>query len=189
MRFVSWKAMHDVGKKGFDDKSKIEAVRKLEEIMPVYITSEGKLPTELEKNKVKVSPEKMHDILFYAHTFMGDSQTMTTEAALLGTPAVRCNTFVGENDMGNFKELESEYGVIFNYVNPNEAIHKAVELCNTPDIKQEWEKRREKILGNKIDVTAFMVWFVENYPQSFSEMKKHPIVQYTCPPILGCDAV
>lgn len=177
MRFVSWNAMHDVGKKGFDNIAKIEAVRKLEETMPVYISSEGKLPTELEKNKIKISPEKIHDILFYAHTFMGDSQTMTTEAALLGTPAVRCNTFVGENDMGNFKELESEYGLIFNYTDFNLAICKAVELCSTFDLKQEWAKKKEKIFDDKIDVTAFMVWFIESYPKSCVEIKEHPEIQ------------
>ncbi|MEG3054740.1 MAG: DUF354 domain-containing protein [Methanoculleus sp.] len=185
MRFVSWNAMHDVGKKGFDNTTKIEAVRKIEEIMPVYISSEGRLPTELEENRIRISPEKIHDILSYAHIFVGDSQTMTTEAALLGTPAVRCNTFVGKNDMGNFKELESEYGLIFNYTDPNAAICKAVELCNTADLKQEWEKKRKKILADKIDVTAFMIWFIENYPRSFMEMKEHPAVQYSCASISG----
>ena len=185
MRFVSWNAMHDVGKKGFDNMAKIEAVRQLEEIMPVYISSEGDLPPELESNRIKISPEKIHDILYYAHAFVGDSQTMTTEAALLGTPAVRCNTFVGKNDMGNFEELESKYGLIFNYSDPNTAICKAIELCNTPNLKQEWEKKREQILEDKIDVTAFMVWFIENYPESFTEMKEHPEVQYSCAPLRG----
>ncbi len=185
MRFVSWNAMHDVGKKGFSNMAKIEAVRQLEEIMPVYVSSEGKLPKELEGNRIKISPEKIHDVLSCAHIFISDSQTMTTEAALLGIPAVRCNTFVGKSDMGNFKELESEYGLIFNYTNPNIAIRKAIELCNTSNIKRDWEKKREKLLEDKIDVTAFMVWFVENYPQSFAEMKEHPEVQYSCVPVPG----
>jgi predicted glycosyltransferase len=40
---------------------------------------------------------------------------MTTEAAVLGTPAIRCNSFVGKRDMGNFIELEKKYGLIFNF--------------------------------------------------------------------------
>lgn len=179
MRFVSWNAMHDIGKKGFDNRTKIEVVRNLEEIMPVYISCEGKLPAELEKNRIKISPEKIHDILSFAHLFFGDSQTMTTEAALLGTPAVRCNTFVGNNDMGNFKELESKYGLIFNYLDPKEAIHKAIELCNTPDLKQRWVSKRKNLIADKIDVTAFMVWFVENFPRSAYEMKPHPDVPHS----------
>jgi hypothetical protein len=47
-----------------------------------------------------------------------------------------------------------------------------------PNIKVEWQKRRMKMLSEKIDVTAFMVWFVENYPQSIKVMKEQPDYQY-----------
>lgn len=103
---------------------------------------------------------------------------MTTEAGVLGTPAIRCNSFVGENDMGNFIELEQKYGLIFNYNDSDKAIGKAVELIQKPDLKEEWRKKREKLLKDKIDVTAFMVWFIENYPESFKEMKENPEIQY-----------
>ena len=33
------------------------------------------------------------------------------------------------------------------------------------------------MLSEKIDVTAFMVWFVENYPESVEIMKKNPDYQ------------
>ena len=33
------------------------------------------------------------------------------------------------------------------------------------------------MLADKIDVTAFLVWFVENYPQSFQIMKENPDYQ------------
>jgi hypothetical protein len=29
-----------------------------------------------------------------------------------------------------------------------------------PDLKDEWQRRRQEILSEKIDVTAFMVWSV-----------------------------
>jgi|GEM_PF-7079091 hypothetical protein len=29
----------------------------------------------------------------------------------------------------------------------------------------------------KIDVTAFMVWFIKDYPESFKEMKENPDIQ------------
>jgi predicted glycosyltransferase len=111
----------------------------------------------------------MHDVLYYAKMLVGDSQTMTTEAALLGTPAIRCNTFVGEHDMGNFIELEQKYGLIFNYDSPAKGIEKALELVGQPGLKAEWARKRERLVNDKIDVTAFMVWFVENFPQSFHE--------------------
>jgi len=176
LRFVSWSASHDVGQHGIRDK--VGLVKELEKHGKVLITSEARLPKELEKYKITVSPEKLHDLLYYAHVFAGDSQTMATEAGVLGTPAVRCNTFVGENDMGYFIELEQKYGLIFNYSNPDKAIEKAVELIQKPNLKEEWQEKRKKLLKDKIDVTAFMVWFIENYPDSFKEMKENPRIQY-----------
>ena len=176
LRFVSWTASHDVGQHGILDKTAL--VHELERYGQVFITSEGRLDDELVKYKIKVSPEKLHDLLYYTDLLMGDSQTMTTEAAVLGTPAIRCNSFVGENDMGNFIELEQKYGLIFNYNDPDRAIEKAVELIQKPNLKEEWKKKREKLLKDKIDVTAFMVWFIENYPESFKEMRENPEIQY-----------
>ena len=39
-------------------------------------------------------------------------------------------------------------------------------------------KKRQNMLNDKIDVTAFMVWFVENYPESEKTIKKNPDYQY-----------
>ena len=38
-------------------------------------------------------------------------------------------------------------------------------------LKEEWQKKRERLLHDKIDVTSFWVWFVENYPESVKEVK------------------
>jgi hypothetical protein len=46
------------------------------------------------------------------------------------------------------------------------------------NLKEEWQKRSEKMLSEKIDVTAFMVWFIENYPESVKVMKENPEYQY-----------
>lgn len=177
MRFVGWKAGHDLGRGGFTLSDKKKAVRELEKHARVFITSELKLPGELEKYRISLSPIKMHDILYYAQLLLGDSQTMTTEASLLGTPAIRCNSFVGEGDMGNFLELERKYGLIFNYRDSGEAIGKAVDVLKGPETKGLWKKKRERLLTEKIDVTAFMVWFVENYPQSFRDLSSRPEIQ------------
>jgi len=34
------------------------------------------------------------------------------------------------------------------------------------------------MLADKIDVTAFFVWFIENYPDSAKIMKENPDYQY-----------
>lgn len=176
LRFVAWKAHHDIGQHGISNKK--EFVKELEKYGRVFISAEGKLDKELEKYKLNISPEKMHDLMFYAHMIVGDSQTMTTEAAILGTPAIRCNTFVGNNDMSNFTDLEEKYGLIFNYSDQEKALNKAVELFQAPNLKNEWKIKRSQLLEDKIDATKFMVWFVENYPESFEMMKQNPELQY-----------
>jgi hypothetical protein len=168
-RFVTWSADHDIGHHGIQNK--VHFVKELEKYTRVLITSEGKMDQELEKYRVRVSPEKIHDLLYYAQMFIGDSQTMTTEAAVLGVPAIRCNSFVGKDDMSNFIELEEKYNLIFNFSDSEEALKKALELIQISGLKNEWSKKREKLLGDKIDVTAFIVWFIENYPKSLKEAK------------------
>ncbi len=175
VRFISWQASHDVGQHGIRDK--VGLVKVLEQYGRVLITSEGALPLELQPYQVRISPEKMHDLLYYATLLVSDSQTMTTEAAVLGTPAVRSNSFVGENDMGNFIDLENNYNLIFNCVSESAALDAAIKILNTSGVKGDWAKKREKLLDDKIDVTAFMVWFIRNYPQSFVEMREHPEAQ------------
>jgi uncharacterized protein len=39
-------------------------------------------------------------------------------------------------------------------------------------------KMRNKIINDKIDITSFLVWFVENYPESEKVMRKTPDYQY-----------
>lgn len=176
LRFVEWNADHDIGHHGIQNK--IEFVEELGKYGRVLITSEGKLDPALEKYKVTISPEKLHDLLYYAQMLVGDSQTMTTEAAILGVPAIRCNSFVGNNDMSNFLELEQKYNLIFNYSDSEEALKKAIEIIKKPKFKEEWKKKRGRLLNEKIDVTTFITWFITNYPKSFKIMKENPNIPY-----------
>lgn len=178
LRFNAFDAVHDAGIKGFTREDKIRLVRELEKHVRVFISAEGKVPKELEKYLLPTPKSRIHDVLYYAKLLVTDTQTMATEAALLGTPVIRSNKFVGPNDMGNFIELEERFGLMFNIRNPEDAISKAVELAQLPDIKKEWRKKREKLLREKIDITAFMVWFLENYPDSLYELRENPGIQY-----------
>jgi len=177
IRFVAWDAYHDIGQGGFGDEEKRRLICELEKHSKVFISSESPLPREFERYRMPITPDKIHDFLYHATLLVSDSQTMTTEAAVLGTPAVRCNSFVGKNDMGNFLELEEKYRLIFNCSSASDATAKAVELVQTPGLKEEWRLRQKVLLQDKLDITAFMVWFVENYPQSFVKVKEDPAMQ------------
>jgi len=43
---------------------------------------------------------------------------------------------------------------------------EGIELLQEADLKQKMEANRGKFLQNKIDMTAFMVWFIQDYPGS-----------------------
>ena len=174
IRFVSWNASHDIGQSGLNIEKKHEIVKELSKYAKVFISSEGELPEDLKTYQIKIPPEKMHDTLAFATLFVGEGATMASECACLGTPAIYVNSLA----VGYCTEEDIKYNLIFNFRNSEGVIEKAIELLNTPNLKQEFQQRRQKMLSDKIDVTAFMVWFVENYPQSVQVMKENPNYQY-----------
>lgn len=157
VRFIAWKAHHDVGQAGFSRARKRELVSFLEERGEVYITSEDDLPAEFEPYRLPVPPERVHDLLARADLYVGDSQTMATEAAVLGTPAVRSNSFAGEDDMTNFLELDREYDLLVSTPDEGEAVEAARSLAADPSATETWQKRRERLVADKIDVTEYVV--------------------------------
>lgn len=177
LRFNAFDAVHDFGIGGFSKSDKTRLVFELEKYTKVFISSEAGVPEEIKDRVMKIPKSRIHDAIYYAKMLVTDTQTMTTEAAILGTPVVRCNHFVGPNDMGNFIELENKYGLIFNYSEPDKSINKAVELIQKHNLRTEWDAKRKGLLKDKIDLTAFMAWFLENYPESSNIMKQNPEIQ------------
>lgn len=178
LRFNAFDAVHDIGRRGFSLDDKYRLVQELGKYARVFIRSEKELPDDLKRYNLPITFDRIHHALYYSQLLVTDTQTMTTEAAILGTPAIRCNNFVGPNDMSNFIELEQKYGLIYNYREPDKAIRKAVELVKKPGLKEVWQQKSRMLLKDKIDLTAFMVWFIENYPESYKAIKQNPDLQY-----------
>ena len=88
---------------------------------------------------------------------------MTIEAAVLGTPAIRCNTFVGRCPV--IEELEHRYELTYGFLPHEEGrmLNTIERLLDTGNLKGEWLRRRDNMLKEKIDLTAWMVPFVEDY--------------------------
>lgn len=165
MRFNAFRAHHDKGVKGLSVTQKMGLVKQMEPHGRVFITTEAEIESELSGYQLRVSPEKAHSLLCYATMFIGDSQTMTSEAAVLGVPALRCNTLAGS--ISYLREQEETYGLTYAY-KPEEFDRlqdKIESLLGNPDLHGEWQRRRNAMLKEKIDVTAFMIWLVENYPE------------------------
>jgi len=172
IRFVSWNATHDLGQKGINLETKKLLVNKLSKICKVFITSEAFIPSELTKFEVKIPPDRIHDLLAYSDLYIGEGATMSNESSILGIPAIYVNS-----RKACIGDLE-KYGLLFHYKNSKGVLEKAFELLDKPNLKKEFQERRKKMLADKIDVTAFMIWFVENYTESARIMKENPDYQY-----------
>ena len=178
LRFSDLSAYHDRGKKGIIASLGHKLIKMLETKGNIYITSERELEAEFEPYRIKVDPINIHHALYYATMYIGDSQTMAAEATVLGTPSLRFNDFVGK--LGYLEELEHKYGLTYGIKTsePDRLLSKIEMLLSMPNLNNEWQKRRKKMLSEKIDVSPFVVWFVENYPQSVQVMKENPDYQY-----------
>lgn len=163
LRFNAFDAVHDAGVTGFTDQDKIRLVAELEKSMKVFISSESKLPDSISDRVMRIPKNRIHDALFYSQLLVTDTQTMATEAAFMGIPTIRCNRFVGKNDMGNFIDLEHKYKLMYNFAQPNEAIDKAITLINNKNFKNEWQSKRSLLLSEKIDITQFLIKFIEQH--------------------------
>ena len=170
LRFVSWRASHDVGQYGINPAMRREYVLKLEEYGKVFIVAEEKLKKEFEKYKLKILPEKFHSLLYYAQLYIGEGGSTATEAAILGTPSIHISSTA--KYCGNFEDLHKNYRLIYTFSDDRQALEKAIEILEDPDSKRKWRQRREKMLKEKIDVTAFITDFIENFPESFYELRE-----------------
>jgi hypothetical protein len=175
VRFVSWNASHDIGQKGLSFESKIKLVHTLEEKGRVLISSEGSIPDAFKSNQIKIRPEHLHHFLAFAELYVGEGSTTASECAVLGTPNIYINSLI----VGYCKEQQEKYGLCNHLTNENGVIEKVVEIINNQDIRQEYITKRQRMLDDKIDGTAFLVWFIENYPQSEEIIRKNPTYQYS----------
>ena len=160
LRFVGWTANHDVNNNGFSLDEKIALADSISKYMTVYVSSEKVLPPELAKYKLSTPAAQIHDVLANADLYVGDSQTMATEAALLGTPAIRSNSFVGENDMSNFKMLEKKCGLLLNIRDFKTVLAAATDFAKVSR-KAEWKQKREDYYKSVGDTNKYIADLLE----------------------------
>lgn len=180
IRFVAWNASHDFGHKGISFKTKMKAVKVLSQYAKIFISAEGELPKELENYRLKTRPERIFDVISYASLVWGESFTIPAEASILGVPSI-----INHNTKSYYlNDHQNNYGLCFCFSESEEDQNRALEKCvellkrNKRELAKEWLPKKEKLLNEHIDVTAFIVWFVENYPESKRIMKENPDYQY-----------
>jgi uncharacterized protein len=172
-RYISWKASHDIGQSGIPEETKLNLINLfLSKGYKVFISAEGDLVPEFWKYRLIIPPERIHGVLQEADFFIGESGTMATEASLLGTPSVYVNTL----DAGVFRD-EVEYGLLYSFRSANNLLFEVEKLLAIENLSEIHSERRKMMLADKIDVTSFLIWFVQNYPLSYEEIKNDPTSQ------------
>ena len=186
VRFVKWDAWHDtqlVG--GYTLEQKRELIERLSKHQRVFISSESELPEDLKPYRIQIPIERMHDVQAAAALFVGESATMASESVVLGTPAI----YIDEVGRG-YTDEEAREGLLWMFRPvPNrkalkdgepdwisggvkECIAKAEEIADAKFDAAAYAARHQAWMSSKIDCTAFLTWFIENYPQSAEKTRK-----------------
>ena len=156
LRFISWNATHDRGQKGLDNSEKYALVQYLNEQMDVYISAEVELPPDLKKYQLKIQPHLLHDLISQARIVISEGATIAAEAAVLGTPAAYVNSI----KVSYCTDLE-KYGLLKDITDKDIVENTRKILQTLPEV---FKHRREQMLSEKIDVTTFLVKYLQqNY--------------------------
>ena len=165
IRFVGWGASHDWGQKGFSTEGKIRLVKTLEQWGRVLITSEAPLPSAIESYQMRLPASLIHHLLAFSTLYIGESATMASECSVLGVPAI----FVSPIGRGYTDELEEKYGLCITTHDEARATRRALAWLSDASLKAKWQKKRCRLLAEKIDVTDWMVHFVEEFVEKNSK--------------------
>lgn len=161
LRFVSLEAHHDARAHGLPPATKLQLLKLLGRYGRVFVSSEAPLKPPFDAHRLPGPPDRFHDVLAFADLVICDSQTVACEAAVLGTPSLRCNTFVGR--LSYLEELEHRYGLTRGF-RPEQAdglFRLAEEWAAAADLRSEFAARRQRMLADKCDLTDWMIRFID----------------------------
>lgn len=160
LRLSALQAHHDRGVRGFS-AALVEAVRvRLPRHWRLFVSSEKALPPALQPLELRLPAERLHHALAAAEVLLGDSQSTTAEAAVLGTPALRLNDFVGR--ISYLAELERR-GLAFGFRPGQEPdlLARLEALLAEPGRRAEFAARRERLLAECGDPLPWLCALLE----------------------------
>lgn len=177
-RLVSATSTHDVGKKGLNDNILSFLIEKLSEKGDIVINTERVIPAEFEKYVLSYNKKDVVHYIAFADILISDSTTMCAEAAVLGTPSIEIDDWY--SDFNQYDSFNRKYNLLFGF-KPEDIKgieQKLDELLFLGDnLKPEFQKRRQKLLNDSIDLSSFMIWLFEKYPESINIFFKNPNYQ------------
>lgn len=158
VRFVSWQAVHDRRERGLTSMQKRHLIERLMKYGRVLVSSEGALPADIAPLGLTGPVHDVHHLLAYAQLVAGESATMSSEAAVLGVPAV----FIATTGRGYTDDQERRYGLVRHFTEDQfDLAVEAVEKLATASPREFGRVARQRLLDDKIDVTQWMVDYFE----------------------------
>lgn len=156
-RFVAWKANHDIGQYGFSSAERIDIIDLfVKSGYTPLISFEGEPDFELKQFVNRFPKSKIRSVLSICEYYVGDSQSMASEAALLGVKSFRYNSWV-KNDLANFKFFHQRH-LLLNfscYADLKTAVEQSLSgsLKFFAPIKDYWEECGDvnKFICDKIE--------------------------------------
>jgi hypothetical protein len=164
VRIVNWQSIHDIGDYGIQNLRAV--IDTLKPFGRVILSSEKALPPDLQALTLRGPRRNMLHLQAFAQLFFGESATMTSECAMLGTPAI----FLSTSRRGYIDELQNRYKMVYSFNDPQggqaQALDKARELLSDPATPTNWQAKHARMMGELIDVTAYITEIVLRYGQS-----------------------
>jgi predicted glycosyltransferase len=159
VRFVSWQAVHDRRERGLTAQQKRHLVELLQRYGRVLVSSEAALPPDLASLEIRGPVHDIHHLMAHAQIVVGESATMSSEAAVLGVPAV----FIATSGRGYTDDEEKRYGLVRHFTEKEYgAAVGAIEALLASCPRDFGRAARQRLLDEKIDVTQWMIDYFES---------------------------
>lgn len=159
VRLPAFISSHDTKETGTSTERWMDWFDEVGKERTVLVSSERPLPAAMGAYRLEGPPTEIHHVLAYADLVIGESATMATEAAVLGTPAV----FIGATSRGYVDDIERRYGLIrrFTPAEFDDAVATADAFLNgtTGD---DLETAHDALIADHVDVSAWLANHLES---------------------------
>jgi len=162
IRLVKWKALHDISESGIKEKDLKKLILFLKQKhYKVFLSSERALSSFFDKFLIKSNLSKIFDLMAFSYGYIGESPTMSVEAALMGKPSVLINSRVSH--LGNMIELQEKYHLLYNFESFSGANKFIRNDLLTQKVSDNSSEARKRLLKEKIDISQWIADFSVNF--------------------------
>jgi len=166
IRLVAWKAAHDYFKNSLIVWQKI--IEQVKNFATVLVVADDSNNIGVNRSNLTIPSDKFHDLISFSDLVISEGATTAAEAAVLGKPAIFCN----KHRLGYIDEYSRKYGLVQQIVDPQLLVQKIEELSSQHNLKENFRKKQQQLLADKIDVSQWMIEFISKVDPGTSNGKR-----------------